>query len=98
MAEERIQKDEARQYCVLGQAIQAPHRANVYEPATEADDLEKFFVERANGGDVDGLVALYEAHAVLVSSDGKKTAAKVKANVPKTPPVSKPRKQSYVLR
>ena len=37
-------------------------------PAKEPNDLEKFFVERANAGDVEGLVALYEPGAML--SDG----------------------------
>lgn len=44
----------------------------MYKPATEPNDLERFFVERANAGDVEGLVALYEANAMLVSPDGKK--------------------------
>jgi ketosteroid isomerase-like protein len=43
----------------------------VYKSAKEPNDLEKFFVERANTGDVDGLVALYEPNAVLVSDDGE---------------------------
>jgi hypothetical protein len=34
------------------------------EPAVQPDDLARFFVERANAGDVDGLVALYEPDAV----------------------------------
>lgn len=40
------------------------------KPAREPNDLEKFFVERANNGDVDGLVALYEANAKLVCGNG----------------------------
>ena len=36
-----------------------------YKPAKEPNDLEKFFVERANDGDVEGLVALYEPDAIL---------------------------------
>ena len=43
----------------------------VHKSAKEPNDLEKFFVERANAGDVDGLVALYEPNAVLVSGDGE---------------------------
>jgi hypothetical protein len=43
----------------------------VYKSAKVPNDLEKFFVERANTGDVDGLVALYEPNAVLVSDDGE---------------------------
>lgn len=41
------------------------------EPAKEPNELEKFFVERANTGDINGLVALYESEAVLVSEDGE---------------------------
>jgi ketosteroid isomerase-like protein len=33
--------------------------------ATEPNDLGKYFIERANAGDIDGLVALYEPDAVL---------------------------------
>jgi ketosteroid isomerase-like protein len=40
------------------------------EPAVEPDDLARFFVERANAGDVDGLVALYEPDAVLTFPPG----------------------------
>ena len=42
-----------------------------YEPALSPDDLERFFVLRANAGDVEGLVALYEPNAVLASGDGQ---------------------------
>lgn len=38
-------------------------------PATDPNDLGRYFVDRANAGDVDGLVALYEPDAVL-SFDG----------------------------
>ena len=37
----------------------------MHKPAKHPDDLEKFFVERANAGDVEGLLALYEPNAVL---------------------------------
>lgn len=37
----------------------------MHEPARNPNDLEKFFVERANAGDVEGLVALYEPDAIL---------------------------------
>jgi len=40
----------------------------MHKLAEAPNDLEKFFVERANAGDVDGLVALYETNAIL--SDG----------------------------
>ncbi|MFI9504120.1 YybH family protein [Nocardia sp. NPDC052566] len=38
--------------------------------ATDPNDLGKFFIERANAGDVDGLVALYEPDAVLAFPPG----------------------------
>jgi ketosteroid isomerase-like protein len=41
------------------------------EPALCPEDLAKFFVLRANAGDVEGLVALYEPDAVLACRDGK---------------------------
>jgi uncharacterized protein (TIGR02246 family) len=34
--------------------------------ATQPEDLNQFFLERANAGDVEGVVALYEPEAVLV--------------------------------
>ncbi len=43
----------------------------MYKPAQEPNDLEKFFVERANAGDVEGLVALYEPNAIVAYGDGK---------------------------
>lgn len=41
------------------------------KPATSPNDLEKYFVERVNAGDIDGLVALYETNAVVAYDDGK---------------------------
>jgi ketosteroid isomerase-like protein len=38
--------------------------------AREPEDLSRLFVERANAGDVEGLVALYEPDAVLATPDG----------------------------
>ncbi|MET0235219.1 MAG: nuclear transport factor 2 family protein [Kibdelosporangium sp.] len=38
--------------------------------ATEPNDLARFFIERGNAGDVDGLVALYEPDAVLAFPPG----------------------------
>ena len=38
--------------------------------AAEPDDLERLFVERVNAGDVDGLVALFEPHAVMAYAAG----------------------------
>jgi hypothetical protein len=37
-------------------------------PARRPEDLGTFFLERANAGDVEGLVALYEPEAVLAVS------------------------------
>ncbi len=43
----------------------------MHKTAQEPNDLEKFFVERANAGDVEGLVALYEPNAIVAYGDGK---------------------------
>jgi ketosteroid isomerase-like protein len=48
------------------------------EPAREPEDLSRFFVERGNAGDVEGLVALYEPEAVLALPSGE-TARGVEA-------------------
>jgi hypothetical protein len=45
----------------------------MYKPAKEPNDLEKFFVEHANSGDIEGLVALYEPNAVMADGDGEVT-------------------------
>jgi ketosteroid isomerase-like protein len=42
----------------------------MYKQAKEPNDLEKFFVERANAGDVEGIVALYEPNAIVADGDG----------------------------
>lgn len=42
----------------------------MHRPALEPEDLARFFVERANAGDLDGLVALYEPGAVVARSNG----------------------------
>lgn len=42
-----------------------------HKPARAPEELGEFFIQRANGGDVDGLVALYEADAVLVLPSGQ---------------------------
>jgi ketosteroid isomerase-like protein len=39
--------------------------------AAEPEDLSRFFLERANAGDVEGLVALYEPGAVLAFPPGQ---------------------------
>jgi hypothetical protein len=41
-----------------------------HPPAREPEDLGRYFVERANAGDVEGLVALYEPDAVLAVGSG----------------------------
>ncbi|MCM6777498.1 nuclear transport factor 2 family protein [Nocardia sp. CDC159] len=41
--------------------------------ATDPNDLGRYFIERANAGDVDGLVALYEPDAVLAFPPGNLT-------------------------
>jgi ketosteroid isomerase-like protein len=40
-------------------------------PAKEPQDLSRFFVERANEGDLDGLMALYEPRALLAGPEGR---------------------------
>ncbi len=40
-------------------------------PAKVPNDLEKLFVERANAGDVEGLIALYEPNATLDCGGGE---------------------------
>lgn len=42
--------------------------------AAQPEDLGRFFVERANAGDVDGLAALYEADALLAFPPGQVTS------------------------
>jgi len=41
----------------------------IRESAQEPNDLARFFVARANAGDVDGLVALYTPDALLAGPD-----------------------------
>jgi ketosteroid isomerase-like protein len=43
------------------------------EPAKRPEDLSDLFLERANAGDVDGVVALYEPRAVLAFPPGRLT-------------------------
>jgi ketosteroid isomerase-like protein len=38
--------------------------------AQEPEDLDRLFLERARAGDVEGVVALYEPDAVLVTPKG----------------------------
>ena len=39
--------------------------------AMHPDDLGKFFMERANSGDVEGIIALYESDAILALPSGE---------------------------
>jgi len=41
------------------------------EPARDPQDLERLLVSRERAGDVDGMAALYEPHAVLDRGDGR---------------------------
>jgi ketosteroid isomerase-like protein len=41
------------------------------ERALQPEDLDRLFLRRANAGDVDGVVALYEPHAVLAVPPGQ---------------------------
>ena len=43
------------------------------EPAREPQDLERLLVSLEIAGDVDGMAALYEPHAVLDCGDGRLT-------------------------
>jgi ketosteroid isomerase-like protein len=43
---------------------------NGRESAMEPEELDRFFIERANARDVEGVVALYESDAVMSSADG----------------------------
>src|SRR3990170_1103419 len=43
------------------------------EPARDPQDLERLLVSRERAGDVDGMAALYESHAVLDCGDGRLT-------------------------
>ena len=44
-----------------------------HERASEPEDLGRFFIERANAGDANGLAALYEPDAVLAAPQGQVT-------------------------
>jgi ketosteroid isomerase-like protein len=43
------------------------------EPVRDPQDLERLLVSRERAGDVDGMAALYEPHAVLDRGDGRLT-------------------------
>jgi hypothetical protein len=42
-----------------------------HEPARDPQDLERLLVSRERVGDVDGMAALYETHAVVDCGDGR---------------------------
>ncbi|MFI6170675.1 YybH family protein [Nocardia sp. NPDC051052] len=70
--------------------------------ATEPNDLGKYFIERANAGDVDGLVALYEPDAVLAFPPGSQATGhaeirKVYEQFLATAPVLAPGRQHPAL-
>lgn len=44
-----------------------------YRRAEQPEDLGRFFIERANAGDAEGLAALYEPDAVLAAPQGQVT-------------------------
>jgi ketosteroid isomerase-like protein len=46
-------------------------RTPQFERAAQPDDLARFFVERVNAGDIEGLVDLYEPDAILACPDQK---------------------------
>ena len=43
------------------------------EPARDPQDLERLLVSRERAGDLDGMAALYEPHAVLDCGEGRLT-------------------------
>jgi ketosteroid isomerase-like protein len=47
------------------------HGTEAAERALQPEDLDRLFLERANAGDVDGVVALYEPGAVLALAPGR---------------------------
>jgi ketosteroid isomerase-like protein len=51
-------------------------RSAAHEDAVQPEDLSRFFLERANAGDVEGLVALYQPDAVLAFPPGQITVGR----------------------
>ena len=41
------------------------------QPARDPQDLERLLIDRQHAGDVDGMVALFEPHAVVDCGEGK---------------------------
>lgn len=50
--------------------------ADVREGARSPEDISRLFVERANAGDVEGLLALYEPDAVWAFPPGRTTVGR----------------------
>ncbi|MGH9044234.1 MAG: YybH family protein [Acidimicrobiales bacterium] len=48
--------------------------SNEHDKALKPEDLNRMLGERANAGDVDGIVALFEPNAVVASPPGQLTA------------------------
>ena len=46
------------------------------EPARDPQDLERLLVSRQRAGDVDGMLALFDPHAVIDSGEGRLTAGR----------------------
>jgi ketosteroid isomerase-like protein len=57
-----------------GREVRAVSAGQERERAAQPEDLGRFFVQRANAGDLDGLVALYESDAVLAVPGGAPAA------------------------
>jgi hypothetical protein len=47
----------------------------IHKPAKEPNDLASFFVDRANAGDLEGIVALFEEDAIMTGLDGRTSPA-----------------------
>jgi ketosteroid isomerase-like protein len=47
-----------------------------YEKAYRPEDLTRFFVERSNSGDADGVAALYDENAVMAYPPGQTTVGR----------------------
>ena len=46
------------------------------KPARDPQDLERLLVSRQRAGDVEGMLALFEPHAIIDSGDGQLTAGR----------------------
>lgn len=46
------------------------------EPARDPQDLERLLVSRQRAGDVDGMLALFDPHAVIDSGEGRLTVGR----------------------